>query len=62
MLRDVEVNDPPTVMEKDDEDEQDSTRADSPLRYDESYTVIDTSDIPIAEVVEAIVKRVRALC
>ncbi len=26
MLRDVEVNDPPAVMEKDDEDEQDSTR------------------------------------
>jgi len=43
-------------------DEQDSTRADSPLRYDESYTVIDTSDIPIDEVVEAIVKHVRALC
>ena len=43
-------------------DEQDSTRADSPLRYDESYTVIDTSDIPIDEVVEAIVKRVHSLC
>jgi cytidylate kinase len=43
-------------------DEQDSTRADSPLRYDESYTVIDTSDIPIDEVVDSIVKRVRALC
>ena len=26
MLRDVEVNDPPAVMEKDDEDEEDSTR------------------------------------
>ena len=25
MLRDVEVNDPPAVVEKDDEDEQDST-------------------------------------
>ncbi|MDQ6801368.1 MAG: (d)CMP kinase [Acidobacteriota bacterium] len=43
-------------------DEQDSTRADSPLKYDDSYTVIDTSDIPIEAVVEAIVKRVRALC
>ena len=43
-------------------DEQDSTRADSPLTYDETYTVIDTSDLPIEEVVEAIVKRVRALC
>lgn len=43
-------------------DEQDSTRADSPLTYDETYTVIDTSDLPIDEVVDAIVKRVRALC
>ena len=43
-------------------DEQDSTRADSPLRYDESYTVIDTSDIGIDAVVDSIVKRVRALC
>jgi cytidylate kinase len=43
-------------------DEQDSTRADSPLRYDETYTVIDTSDVPIDAVVDAIVKRVRALC
>ena len=43
-------------------DEQDSTRADSPLTYDETYSVIDTSDLPIDEVVEAIVKRVRALC
>jgi len=43
-------------------DEQDSTRAASPLTYDETYTVIDTSDLPVDEVVEAIVKRVRALC
>jgi cytidylate kinase len=43
-------------------DEQDSTRADSPLTYDQTYTVIDTSDLAINEVVEAIVKRVRALC
>ncbi len=40
-------------------DTQDSTRADSPLTYDESYTVIDTSDITIAEVVAAIVARVQ---
>lgn len=40
-------------------DEQDSTRADSPLRYDESYTVIDTSDLTIGQVVDAIVERVR---
>lgn len=43
-------------------DEQDSTRADSPLKWDETYTVIDTSDLSIDAVVEAIVERVRALC
>jgi CMP/dCMP kinase len=43
-------------------DEQDSTRADSPLTYDETYAVIDTSERSIDEVVDAIVKRVRALC
>src|SRR5207244_4185060 len=42
-------------------DEQDSTRAESPLTYDETYTVIDTSDLAIDEVVAAIVKRVRSL-
>ncbi|PYQ29893.1 MAG: (d)CMP kinase [Acidobacteria bacterium] len=36
-------------------DEQDSTRADSPLMYDESYKVIDTSDLTISEVVARIV-------
>lgn len=40
-------------------DTQDSTRADSPLTYDESYTVIDTSDLTIPEVVASIVERVR---
>jgi cytidylate kinase len=43
-------------------DEQDSSRTASPLTYDETYTVIDTSDLTVDEVVEAIVKRVRALC
>jgi cytidylate kinase len=41
-------------------DTQDSTREDSPLMYDDSYTVIDTSDLTIADVVERIVARVRA--
>jgi len=41
-------------------DEQDSTRADSPLSFDESYTVIDTSDLTIDEVVAAIVSAVRS--
>ncbi len=36
-------------------DEQDSTRRDSPLTYDDSYIVIDTSDLSIPEVVERIV-------
>jgi cytidylate kinase len=40
-------------------DTQDSTRADSPLMWDESYTVIDTSDLTIAEVVAEIVSKVR---
>ncbi len=42
-------------------DEQDSTRADSPLSYDHSYTVIDTSDLSIDEVVSRIVGAVRAI-
>jgi cytidylate kinase len=40
-------------------DEQDSTRADSPLTYDDSYTVVDTSDLTIPEVVARIVRKVR---
>jgi len=42
-------------------DQQDSTRADSPLSYDESYTVVDTSDRTIDEVVAEIVKTVKGL-
>ncbi|HEY3053437.1 MAG TPA: (d)CMP kinase [Thermoanaerobaculia bacterium] len=40
-------------------DEQDSTRAESPLTYDETYTVVDTSMLTIPEVVHSIVSRVR---
>ena len=40
-------------------DEQDSTRADSPLSFDETYQVVDTSDLTIGEVVDRIVKAVR---
>ena len=39
-------------------DQQDSTRADSPLSYDETYQVIDTSDLTIDEVVLRIVGNV----
>lgn len=41
-------------------DEQDSTRADSPLTYDESYTVIDTSDLSLEDVAMQIVNSVRS--
>ena len=37
-------------------DEQDSTRSDSPLTYDDTYIVIDTSDLTIDEVVQRIVR------
>ena len=40
-------------------DEQDSTRPHSPLRYDETYTVIDTTSLTIPETVERIIARVR---
>jgi CMP/dCMP kinase len=40
-------------------DEQDSSRADSPLTYDETYCVIDTSELTIPEVVAQIVENVR---
>jgi cytidylate kinase len=40
-------------------DEQDSSRADSPLTYDETYTVIDTSELSIPDVVKWIVDEVR---
>jgi cytidylate kinase len=41
-------------------DTQDSTRADSPLMYDDTYTVVDTSDLTIDEVVATIVNAVRS--
>ena len=40
-------------------DEQDSTRADSPLTFDDSYHVVDTSDLTIPQVVDRIVAAVR---
>ena len=40
-------------------DEQDSSRADSPLSYDETYEVIDTSALSLEAVVERIVRSVR---
>jgi cytidylate kinase len=40
-------------------DRQDTTREDSPLTYDKSYRVIDTSDLTAEEVVHRIVEAVR---
>jgi cytidylate kinase len=39
-------------------DRQDSTRADSPLTFDKTYTVVDTSDLSIEDVVATIVRTV----
>lgn len=41
-------------------DEQDSSRADSPLTFDDTYTIVDTSDLTIDEVVAVIVRKVRS--
>lgn len=41
-------------------DERDSNRDDSPLRYDETYRVIDTGELSVAEVIDEIVAEVEA--
>jgi cytidylate kinase len=41
-------------------DAQDSSRADSPLTFNETYTIIDTSDLTIDAVVDRIVSSVRS--
>jgi CMP/dCMP kinase len=63
-FRELEQKGTPVPMEQvlaetEQRDEQDSTRADSPLSYDASYTVVDTSDLTIDEVVLRIVESVR---
>ena len=40
-------------------DEQDSTRADSPMSYDDTYQVIDTSELTLEDVVQRIVAAAR---
>ena len=42
-------------------DRADSTREDSPLRHDDTYLVVDTSDLTVDEVVGQLVARVRSL-
>ena len=39
-------------------DRRDTTRADSPLTRDASYTLIDASDLPVADVVEAMARAI----
>jgi len=65
-LHDLEARGTPEPFEKVlaetiQRDQQDSTRADSPLTYDETYRLIDTSDITIDEVVKRIVEAVRSM-
>jgi cytidylate kinase len=55
----VETDFDTVLSEAVERDRQDSTRADSPLAFDDTYTVIDTSDIGIADVVAQIVTHVR---
>jgi cytidylate kinase len=47
------------VVEIDRRDQRDSHRAESPLTYDESYTLIDTSDVTVDELVERMEAAVR---
>ncbi|HEV7920412.1 MAG TPA: (d)CMP kinase [Thermoanaerobaculia bacterium] len=55
----VETDYATVLAEAVERDTQDSTRADSPLVFDDTYAVIDTSDIGIGEVVAQIVTHVR---
>lgn len=41
-------------------DERDSTRRDSPLHWDETYTVVDTGEIAVHQVVEAILEQIES--
>jgi cytidylate kinase len=41
-------------------DHRDRTREDSPLTHDDTYTLVDTSDLVIDQVVEAMAEAVRA--
>jgi cytidylate kinase len=55
----AEVDYDDTLAETIKRDRQDSTRADSPLKADDSYTMIDTSDLSVEQVVAKIVAEVR---
>jgi cytidylate kinase len=46
------------VTEINSRDHRDSTREDSPLTRDDSYTFVDTSDLPIDEVVERMARQI----
>jgi cytidylate kinase len=55
----AEVDYDDTLAETIKRDRQDSTRADSPLKADETYTMIDTSDLSVERVVGKIVDAVK---
>ena len=46
------------LAEMDHRDSQDSSRADSPLTYDSSYTLLDTSELTLEQVTAAIVRKI----
>ena len=54
---DVDFDD--TLAETVKRDRQDSTRTDSPLKVDETYTIIDTSNLSVEDVVKRIVETVK---
>ena len=54
---DVDYDD--TLAETVKRDRQDSTRTDSPLKVDETYTIIDTSNLSVEDVVKRIVETVK---
>jgi CMP/dCMP kinase len=55
----TEVDFDDTLAETIKRDRQDSTRADSPLKADATYTIIDTSDLTLDQVVARIVEEVK---
>ena len=57
--RGVEESYESVLVDLEQRDHQDSTRSDSPLTWDETYTVIDTSSLTIDQVVERVVSKVR---
>jgi cytidylate kinase len=55
----VDVTYSEVAVEIDRRDQRDAHRAESPLTYDESYTLIDTSDLAPEQVVERMLEEIR---